>query len=78
MSQQTVYTLLLNILALYAQMDSSFWSYNDIFFTWSKFGWGLGILVYPIILFSLPLSDRSPDMTGTLCLNSNNQNLLVW
>ena len=32
MSQQTVYILLLNVLALYAQMDSSFWSYNDIWF----------------------------------------------
>ena len=36
---------------------------------------GLGLLVQPIPLFSLPLSGRSPDiieilLTGTLSLNS--------
>ena len=30
------------------------------------FGWGWGLLVYPILLFSLPLSGRCPDMTEIL------------
>ena len=40
-----------------------------------KFGWGWGLLVYYILLFSLPLYCRHPNMTeilltGTLSLNS--------
>ena len=43
-----------------------------------KFGGGWGLLVYPILLFYLPLSGSSPDMTvilltGTLSLNSINR-----
>ena len=32
----------------------------------ANLGWGWGLLVYPILLFSLPLSGRSPDMTEIL------------
>ena len=40
----------------------------------ANLGWGKGLLVYPILLFSLPLSGRSSGMTeilltGTLSLN---------
>ena len=32
----------------------------------TNLGGGWGLLVYPILLFSLPLSGRSPDMTEIL------------
>ena len=45
----------------------------------ANFGWDRSLLVYPILLFSLPLSGRSTDktdiLTGTLSLNLiNNKN----
>ena len=45
-------------------------------------GWGLRVF-YPILLFSLPLSGKIPDMTeilltGTLSLNSINQFTGLW
>ena len=44
----------------------------------ANLGGGWGLLVYPILLFYLPLSGRSPNMTeilftGSLSLNSFNQ-----
>ena len=61
--------------------DANFvFNFPLICFTYSKFWWGWGLLVYPILLFSLPLAERSPSMTeilltGTLHINSSNQNL---
>ena len=39
---------------------------DAICFTRGKFWWKSGLLVYPILLFSLPLFGRSPDMTEIL------------
>ena len=60
--------------AAFTEMVLSYLLIGRMQFTSFEANLGLGLLVYHILLFSLPLSGRSPDMTeilltGTLSFN---------